>query len=82
MATEATFVIVGASLAGAKATQTLREEGFSGRVVLIGEEAERLYERPPCPKATYWARKTRPSSTSTTKAGTGRTPSSCSSDTG
>jgi 3-phenylpropionate/trans-cinnamate dioxygenase ferredoxin reductase component len=47
MAPEQTFVIVGASLAGAKAAQTLREEGFTGRVVLIGDEAERPYERPP-----------------------------------
>jgi 3-phenylpropionate/trans-cinnamate dioxygenase ferredoxin reductase subunit len=46
MATDQTFVIVGASLAGAKAAETLRAEGFDGRVVLIGEEAERPYERP------------------------------------
>src|SRR5665647_79570 len=46
MATDQTFVIVGASLAGAKAAETLRTEGFDGRVVLIGEEAERPYERP------------------------------------
>ena len=46
MASEQTFVIVGASLAGAKAAETLRTEGFDGRVVLIGEEAERPYERP------------------------------------
>jgi 3-phenylpropionate/trans-cinnamate dioxygenase ferredoxin reductase component len=45
-----TFVIVGASLAGAKAAETLREEGFDGRVVLIGAEAERPYERPPLSK--------------------------------
>ncbi|MFC5750086.1 NAD(P)/FAD-dependent oxidoreductase [Actinomadura rugatobispora] len=45
-----TFVIVGASLAGAKAAETLREEGFGGRVVLIGEEHERPYERPPLSK--------------------------------
>lgn len=32
MADQQTFVIVGASLAGAKAAPTLREEGFSGRV--------------------------------------------------
>jgi 3-phenylpropionate/trans-cinnamate dioxygenase ferredoxin reductase component len=44
------FVIVGASLAGAKAAQTLREEGFDGGVVLIGDEAERPYERPPLSK--------------------------------
>jgi 3-phenylpropionate/trans-cinnamate dioxygenase ferredoxin reductase component len=46
MASERTFVIVGASLAGAKAAETLRAEGFAGRVVLIGEETERPYERP------------------------------------
>jgi 3-phenylpropionate/trans-cinnamate dioxygenase ferredoxin reductase subunit len=45
-----TFVIVGASLAGAKAAETLREEGFDGRVVLIGDERERPYERPPLSK--------------------------------
>ena len=45
-----TFVIVGAGLAGAKAAETLREEGFDGRVVLVGAEAERPYERPPLSK--------------------------------
>jgi 3-phenylpropionate/trans-cinnamate dioxygenase ferredoxin reductase subunit len=44
------MVIVGASLAGAKAAETLREEGFDGRVVLIGDESERPYERPPLSK--------------------------------
>jgi 3-phenylpropionate/trans-cinnamate dioxygenase ferredoxin reductase subunit len=45
-----TFVIVGAGLAGAKAAETLRGEGFDGRIVLIGEEPERPYERPPLSK--------------------------------
>jgi 3-phenylpropionate/trans-cinnamate dioxygenase ferredoxin reductase subunit len=45
-----TYVLVGASLAGVKAAQTLREEGFTGRLVLIGDEAERPYERPPLSK--------------------------------
>jgi 3-phenylpropionate/trans-cinnamate dioxygenase ferredoxin reductase subunit len=45
-----TMVIVGASLAGAKAAETLREEGFTGRVVLVGEERLRPYERPPLSK--------------------------------
>jgi 3-phenylpropionate/trans-cinnamate dioxygenase ferredoxin reductase component len=45
-----TFVIIGASLAGAKAAETLRTEGFEGRVVLVGAEAERPYERPPLSK--------------------------------
>jgi NADPH-dependent 2,4-dienoyl-CoA reductase/sulfur reductase-like enzyme len=47
---EETFVIAGAGLAGAKAAETLREEGFAGRVLLIGEEIERPYERPPLSK--------------------------------
>jgi 3-phenylpropionate/trans-cinnamate dioxygenase ferredoxin reductase subunit len=41
-----TFVIVGASLAGAKAAEALRDDGFEGRIVLLGAEAERPYERP------------------------------------
>lgn len=45
-----TYVIVGASLAGAKAAETLRAEGFSGRLILVGEETERPYERPPLSK--------------------------------
>lgn len=47
---EETFVIAGAGLAGAKAAETLREEGFAGRVLLVGEEIERPYERPPLSK--------------------------------
>ncbi|MDQ0957942.1 3-phenylpropionate/trans-cinnamate dioxygenase ferredoxin reductase subunit [Streptomyces sp. B4I13] len=43
-------LIVGASLAGAKAAQALREEGFDGPLVLIGDESERPYERPPLSK--------------------------------
>jgi 3-phenylpropionate/trans-cinnamate dioxygenase ferredoxin reductase subunit len=49
-ADERTFVIIGASLAGGKAAETLREEGFDGRVVLVGEETEPPYERPPLSK--------------------------------
>jgi 3-phenylpropionate/trans-cinnamate dioxygenase ferredoxin reductase subunit len=48
--TEQTFIIVGASLAGAKAAEELRERGFEGRLVLIGSEPERPYERPPLTK--------------------------------
>jgi 3-phenylpropionate/trans-cinnamate dioxygenase ferredoxin reductase subunit len=43
-------VIVGASLAGAKAAEALRDQGFDGRIVLIGDERERPYERPPLTK--------------------------------
>ena len=45
-----TFVIVGGGLAGAKAAETLRDEGFDGRVVLLGEEDVPPYERPPLSK--------------------------------
>src|SRR5829696_1545586 len=44
--TSRTFVIVGASLTGAAAAAALRKQGFDGRVVLVGEERERPYERP------------------------------------
>ncbi len=44
------YVIAGASLAGAKAAETLRDEGFDGGIVLIGSESERPYERPPLSK--------------------------------
>jgi 3-phenylpropionate/trans-cinnamate dioxygenase ferredoxin reductase subunit len=45
-----TFLIAGGGLAGAKAAETLREEGFDGRVVLLGDEPVRPYERPPLSK--------------------------------
>jgi 3-phenylpropionate/trans-cinnamate dioxygenase ferredoxin reductase component len=45
-----TFVIVGASLAGGGAAATLRQEGFDGRVILIGAEPRPPYERPPLSK--------------------------------
>ena len=45
-----TFVIVGGGLAGAKAAETLRAEGFDGEVVLFGDEPELPYERPPLSK--------------------------------
>ncbi len=44
------IVIVGAGLAGAKAAETLRDQGFEGRVTLIGDERHRPYERPPLSK--------------------------------
>ncbi|MGW7519944.1 NAD(P)/FAD-dependent oxidoreductase [Streptomyces sp. NPDC054796] len=45
-----TFVIIGGGLAGAKAAETLRAEGFTGRVILIGDERDHPYERPPLSK--------------------------------
>jgi 3-phenylpropionate/trans-cinnamate dioxygenase ferredoxin reductase subunit len=50
MPDEPGYVIVGASLAGAKAAEALREEGFGGPVVLLGAETELPYERPPLSK--------------------------------
>src|SRR5450432_3622224 len=50
MTTDQTFLIVGASLAGAQAAATLRADGFGGHLILIGEEGERPYERPPLSK--------------------------------
>jgi 3-phenylpropionate/trans-cinnamate dioxygenase ferredoxin reductase subunit len=50
MSADSTFVIVGAALAGARAAETLREQGFDGRLVLVGAESVRPYERPPLSK--------------------------------
>ncbi len=50
MTTDSTHLIIGAGLAGAKAAETLRAEGFDGPLVMIGEENERPYERPPLSK--------------------------------
>ncbi|MFG1905182.1 NAD(P)/FAD-dependent oxidoreductase [Kribbella sp. NPDC048928] len=44
------IVIVGASLAGATAAETLRKDGWSGGIVLIGSERSLPYERPPLSK--------------------------------
>jgi 3-phenylpropionate/trans-cinnamate dioxygenase ferredoxin reductase subunit len=49
------FVIVGAGLAGGKAAEALRGQGYDGRLTLIGTERHRPYERPPLSKA-YLAR--------------------------
>jgi len=50
MTRQETFAIVGAGLAGTKAAEALRTEGFEGRIVLVGEETERPYDRPPLSK--------------------------------
>lgn len=44
------IVIIGASLAGARVADTLRKEGWTGQIVLIGDEPELPYERPPLSK--------------------------------
>jgi 3-phenylpropionate/trans-cinnamate dioxygenase ferredoxin reductase component len=48
--TDQTYIIVGASLGGAKAAEELRRQGFDGRILLLGAEPERPYERPPLTK--------------------------------
>jgi 3-phenylpropionate/trans-cinnamate dioxygenase ferredoxin reductase subunit len=50
VAREDRIVIVGGSVAGGRAAETLRGEGFDGKIVLIGAESERPYERPPLSK--------------------------------
>ncbi|MFL5756712.1 MAG: NAD(P)/FAD-dependent oxidoreductase [Chloroflexota bacterium] len=44
------IVIVGAGLAGARAAEALRKDGFDGSITLLGEEPERPYLRPPLSK--------------------------------
>ena len=43
-------VVVGSSIAGVRAAQALRTEGFVGRIVLVGEEAQQPYDKPPLSK--------------------------------
>ncbi len=47
---DGTVVVVGGSLAGLRAVQGLREGGFTGRIVLVGEELHYPYDRPPLSK--------------------------------
>ena len=44
------IVVVGGGLAGAKAVEALRDEGFDGSLTLIGDESHLPYERPPLSK--------------------------------
>ena len=43
-------VVVGASLAGLRACETLRTEGYTGAITLVGNEPEVPYDRPPLSK--------------------------------
>ena len=45
-----TYIIVGAGQTGAHAAMALREAGFAGRILLLGDEAAAPYERPPLSK--------------------------------
>ncbi|HEX4983873.1 MAG TPA: FAD-dependent oxidoreductase [Ilumatobacteraceae bacterium] len=51
MTVDQTLVIIGASLAGAKTAEGARAAGFEGRVILVGDEQQPPYERPPLSKA-------------------------------
>jgi 3-phenylpropionate/trans-cinnamate dioxygenase ferredoxin reductase subunit len=48
--THSTIAVVGASLAGLRAAETLRADGYDGRIVLIGAEVHYPYDRPPLSK--------------------------------
>lgn len=48
--TTRTVVVVGSSIGGVRTAQALRSEGFDGRVVLVGEESELPYDKPPLSK--------------------------------
>ena len=72
-----THVIVGAGLAGAKAAQTLREEGYQGPVLLLGAEPHRPYERPPLSKEYLQGASEREKCSFTPPRGTATTTSSC-----
>ena len=45
------IVIIGAGQAGVQAVQSLRAEGFAGRLAMVGEEPFPPYQRPPLSKA-------------------------------
>ena len=47
MSNSSDILIVGAGQAGAQAAISLRQEGFAGRITIVGEEADLPYERPP-----------------------------------
>lgn len=56
LAADARVVIVGASLAGLRAAEQLRREGFAGPVTFIGDEATEPYDRPPLSKQVLLGR--------------------------
>jgi NADPH-dependent 2,4-dienoyl-CoA reductase/sulfur reductase-like enzyme len=52
------IVIVGASLAGLRCAEALRDEGFEGQLTIIGDEPDEPYDRPPLSKQVLagWVR--------------------------
>jgi 3-phenylpropionate/trans-cinnamate dioxygenase ferredoxin reductase subunit len=53
-----TFIIIGGGLAGAKAAEALRDQDFEGKVILVAQEEQLPYERPPLSKAYLAGKKT------------------------
>jgi NADPH-dependent 2,4-dienoyl-CoA reductase/sulfur reductase-like enzyme len=48
--TTGTVVVVGSSVGGVRTAQAMRTEGFTGRIVLVGQEADLPYDKPPLSK--------------------------------
>ena len=71
------FAMVGAGLARAKAAEALRTNGFDRRVILIGDEDDRPYDRPPLSKGYLLGSTERKRSTSIPRNGTPNTSSTC-----
>ena len=81
MSEQDAHVIVGAGLAGAKAAEALRDEGFDGRIVLLGDELEQPYERPPLSKDYLRGESPREKAHVTPATGPSRSPTATSSAT-
>jgi cation diffusion facilitator CzcD-associated flavoprotein CzcO len=69
------FIIVGGGLAGAKAAEALRDNGFDGKIVLYAAEGRRPYDVRRCRRSTSRARRHYPTSPSTRPTGTANTTS-------
>lgn len=62
-----TFLIVGASLAGLSAAETLRKDGYDGHVVMVGDEPTPPMTGRPCPNRSSEVNGNRPGRSSETK---------------
>ncbi|MFE3525469.1 NAD(P)/FAD-dependent oxidoreductase [Streptomyces sp. NPDC059161] len=55
---EGRIVVVGASLAGLRAAETIRDKGFTGQLTMIGDEPHEPYDRPPLSKGVLLGKST------------------------